>query len=35
MYFAAKDEEAERINADFIHDSDFKPIGVGGWREDG
>ena len=34
MYLAGKGEEAERIAADFIHDSDFKPIGVGGWRED-
>ena len=29
MYFAGKGEEAERIAADFIHDSDFKPISVG------
>ena len=29
MYLAGKGEEAERIAADFIHDSDFKPISVG------
>jgi hypothetical protein len=34
MYLAGKGEEAERIAADFIRDSDFKPIGAGGWRED-
>ena len=29
MYLAGKGEEAERIAADFIHDSDFKPIDGG------
>jgi hypothetical protein len=29
MYLAGKGEEAERIAADFIHDSNFEPSGVG------
>ena len=35
MYLAGKSEEAERIAADFIHDSDFEPIGVGVWERPG
>ena len=35
MYFAGKDEEAERIAAGFIRNSDFKPIGVWVWERPG
>jgi hypothetical protein len=35
MYLAGKGEEAERIAAGFIRDSDFESIGVGVWERPG